>query len=414
LGQIDNTLFYINMVLTAMWAFSWGVLGGGLKMTPKATWRFCAANLVFAATIAVLVERTAEPSYLHYQGVEWLIYLGLTAFHSGVVYLVRQQALPSMARRFSPILLAVAVTLLMAPDSSSFVTRAFVFSLAVSALMGNCFWDCYRGLSHEQFSPAVRWSISGPFLLAATAMLVRAAMVIAEGQPPPPGATDDFVLVPNFTPFLWMLTITVMAMNITMAGLTAGRLVKRFRNLAEQDYLTGCLNRATLEQRLETETQRTGRTGEPLACVYFDLDHFKTVNDRFGHQVGDLALVHVVRVIQDVLRQVDTLGRMGGEEFLVLLPGTPVTGAREAADRMRVALEAAPMWVAGASVTLTASFGVALLGAGESPASLLQRADAAMYQAKRNGRNRVEVAAEHRAGAENIRPTTQERGLISG
>jgi diguanylate cyclase (GGDEF)-like protein len=414
LGQIDNTLFYINMVLTAMWAFSWGVLGGGLKMAPKATLRFCAANLVFATTIAILVERTPEPSYLHYQGVEWLMYLGLTAFHSGVIYLVRLQALPSISRRFSPILLAVIISLQVAPDSSSYVTRSIVFSLTVFALMANCFWDCYRGLSHEQFSPAVRWSISGPFLLAATAMLVRAAMVYAVGQPNLKDAAGEFVVVPNFTAFLWMLTITVMAMNITMAGLTAGRLVNRFRNLAEQDYLTGCLNRATLERRLTVEAERSLQVEEPLACVFFDLDHFKTINDRFGHQIGDTALVHVVRVVQGALRKVDTLGRLGGEEFLVLLPGTHVTGAREAADRMRIALETTPLIVEGAPVTLTASFGVAVLGSGESTDSLLHRADVAMYQAKRNGRNRVEVAAEHRADTEGPRAAAHERRVITG
>jgi diguanylate cyclase (GGDEF)-like protein len=397
LGQIDNTLFYMNMVLTAMWAFSWGVLGAGLKMAPKATLRFCIANLLFAITIAILVERTAEPSYLHYQGVEWLIYGGLTAFHSAVVYLVRLQAVPSVSRRFSPILLAVIISLQVAPDSTSYVTRSVVFSLAVSALMANCFWDCYRGLLHEQFSAVVRWCICGPFLLAATAMLLRTAMVLLEGQPSTTDAAGQFVLVPNFTAVLWMLTISVMGMNITMACLTAGRLVKRFRNLAEQDYLTRCLNRATLERRLARETAQALKSGEPLACVFFDLDHFKTMNDRFGHQVGDTALVHVVRVIQDTLRTVDTLGRLGGEEFLVLLPGSHVTGAREAAERMRVALETTPLVVNAAPVTLTASFGVAVRGPAESTDSLLHRADSAMYHAKRNGRNRVEIAAEANA-----------------
>lgn len=398
MGQIDNTLFYVNMVLAAMWAFSWGVLGGGLRMEPQATWRFCAANLVLAAAIAILVERTAAPSYLHYQGVEWLVCLGLTAFHSGVVHLVRTQDLPSVARRYSPAVLAFIITVQVAPDGSSYVTRALVFALAVAALMANCFWDCYRGLSQEPFSPAVRGSISGPFLLTAVAILVRGATVLIQEQPSPTDAAGNFILVPNFTPFLWMVTVSLTAMNIAMASLTVGRLVQRFRRQAEQDYLTGCLNRATLERRLALETERAGRTGEPLACVFFDLDHFKTVNDRFGHPVGDTALVHVVRVIQGSLRKVDTLGRFGGEEFLVLLPGTDATGAREAAERMRIALEATPLQVGDTSVPLTASFGVALLGAGESPDRLLQRADATMYRAKDLGRNRVEVATEPHSG----------------
>lgn len=377
MGQIDNTLFSTNMVLAAMWAFSWGVLGAGLRIESQATLRFCAANLVFAATIAALVERTAAPSYLHYQGAEWLACLGLTAFHSGVLHLVRTQSLSSVVRRYSPIVLAVAITLPVAPDGSSYTTRGIVFALAVSALMLNCFWDSYRGLSQTQYSRAVRWAICGPFLLCALALLVRGATVISQGQPTYTDAGGSFILVPNFTPFLWMITITALAMNLSMASLTAGRLITRFRSQAEQDHLTGCLNRATLERRLALEIERSGHTGEPLACVFFDLHHFKRVNNRFGHRVGDTALVHVVSVIQGTLRDVDALGRYGGEEFLVLLPGTDGTGAREAAERMRIALETTPLQVEGAPVILTASFGVAQLGAGDSPDSLLRRAKAA-------------------------------------
>ncbi len=391
MGQVDTTLFYMDIVLSLMWAFSWGVIGGAMKMAPKATIRFCLANLLFAGTVALLVQRTAQPSYLHYQGVEWLVFLGLAAFHSGVVYLVRLDELPTLARRTGPILIAMVVTLQVAPDSSSYMVRAVVFSLTVAALTFNCFWDCYRGLRNDKFSAAVRWAISGPFLLATLAMLGRVVRVLVDG-PPAPG--EGFVQVPHFTPFLWMLTVIVMAMNITMAGLTAGRLVKRFRSLAEQDHLTGCLNRAAMEERLAIEFERTHRTGEPVACVFFDLDHFKDVNDRHGHETGNRALCHVVTVVQNQMRTVDALGRFGGEEFMVIMLATHITGAREAANRMRVALEENPLQVHNTTITLTASFGAAVLGSRESKASVLRRADAAMYLAKRNGRNRVEISLE--------------------
>lgn len=379
------------MVLSTMWAFSWGVLGGAMKMVPRATWRFCLANLLFAATVALLVQRTVQPSYLHYQGVEWLVYIGLAAFHSGIVFLVRLEELPTLARRLSPILIAMVITLQVAPDSSSYNVRAVVFSLTVAALTFNCFWDCYCGLRNDQFAPLVRWAISGPFLVAALAMLARAVLVFTGQIPPPAGV---FAQVPHFTPFLWMLTIIVMAMNITMAALTAGRLVKRFRSLAEQDHLTGCLNRASVEERLGFERERMLRTSEPVACVFFDLDHFKAINDRFGHEVGDDALRHVVSVIQGRLRAVDALGRFGGEEFMAVMPGTHLHGAREAANRMRQALENSPLRTGNTSIPLTASFGAAVLGPHESQASVLRRADAAMYQAKRNGRNRVEISTD--------------------
>jgi len=98
--------------------------------------------------------------------------------------------------------------------------------------------------------------------------------------------------------------------------------------------------------------------------------------------------------VQSRLRTVDALGRFGGEEFMVLMPGTHITGAREAANRMRMALEETPLQVHDASITLTASFGAAVLGSKENQASVLRRADAAMYLAKRNGRNRVEISLE--------------------
>jgi diguanylate cyclase (GGDEF)-like protein len=393
LGQVDNTLFAVDMVLTLMWAFSWGVIGGSMQMAPKATLRFCVANLLFAGTVALLVQRTAQPSYLHYQGVEWLVLVGLAAFHSGIVYLVRLDELPMPGRSIGPILLSAVITLQVAPDASSYFVRALVFACASAALTFNCFWDCYRGLRNDKFSTPVRWAISGPFLLATLAMLARAASVLLQGTPPPPVLTD-FVPIPNFTPFLWMLTVIVMAMNITMAGLTAGRLVKRFRSLAEQDHLTGCLNRASMEERLDIEYENTHETGEPVACVFFDLDHFKAINDRFGHAFGDAALCHVVSVVQNRLRTIDALGRFGGEEFMVLMPGTDITGAREAANRMRLALVETPLRLQGETVTITASFGAAVLGTSEPRSGMLRRADTAMYQAKRNGRNRVEVSLE--------------------
>ncbi len=379
------------MVLSAMWAFAWGVLGGAMKLTPKAAWRFCGANVLFAATIILLVQRTVEPSYVHYQGVEWLVFCGLAAFHGGILYLVRLDGLPSPARRIGPILLAMVITLQVAPDSSSYTVRAVVFSLTVAWLTFNCFWDCYRGLRNDQFAPVVRWSISGPFLVAAAAMLVRSGLVASGLAPGPAG---EFAQIPHFTPFLWMLTVIVMAMNITMACLTAGRLVKRFRNLAEQDHLTGCFNRASIEERLGYERERAQRSGEPVACVFFDLDQFKPINDRYGHATGDAALCHVVSVIQSRLRTVDALGRFGGEEFLVVMPGTHLAGARDAAQRMRLALEQTPLRTGGATIPLTASFGAAVLGPHESQASVLRRTDAAMYLAKRNGRNRVEISTD--------------------
>ena len=159
------------------------------------------------------------------------------------------------------------------------------------------------------------------------------------------------------------------------------------------DYLTGCLNRRSLEQRMKIELDRHLRSSEPLACVFFDLEHFKRVNDAYGHEAGDIALKHTVRLIGDLLRGVDALGRFGGEEFMVLMPNTDFTGAADAAKHMRVALTRTKLEFQGSVIPLSASFGAAVLGRNERPEDLVRRADAAMYEAKRLGRNRVEVDA---------------------
>lgn len=160
---------------------------------------------------------------------------------------------------------------------------------------------------------------------------------------------------------------------------------------ASTDALTGLPNRRSMNDTLKRMAAHAGRSSEPLAAIAFDLDHFKSVNDRYGHEVGDAALSAVGECLRDHLRESDFAARIGGEEFLVLAPATDVEGARVLAEKLREALlrEEIPQL----SQPITASFGVAVLPhhAGNAEA-LLRRADRASYLAKERGRNRVEVA----------------------
>jgi diguanylate cyclase (GGDEF)-like protein len=124
------------------------------------------------------------------------------------------------------------------------------------------------------------------------------------------------------------------------------------------------------------------------------LDYFKQINDNYGHDAGDAALRHAANVALGALRTVDAIGRFGGEEFLVLLPGTDLSGACESANRMRQLLTDNPLTYGGKSIPVTASFGVAALGINETLERLVKRADLAMYQAKHLGRNRVDFSAD--------------------
>ncbi len=155
---------------------------------------------------------------------------------------------------------------------------------------------------------------------------------------------------------------------------------------ANTDPLTGLHNRRALDERLVQETARASRQGLPLTVMLIDLDHFKRVNDEYGHNVGDRVLRGVSRCLSDHARKMDVVGRWGGEEFLVILPGTPVLEALETAERLRAVVEACPNETKGA---ITASFGIAQYRAGEAVETLLERADRTLYRAKGAGRNQV-------------------------
>jgi diguanylate cyclase (GGDEF)-like protein len=161
------------------------------------------------------------------------------------------------------------------------------------------------------------------------------------------------------------------------------------RRLAGTDYLTGLPNRREATSRLEREIQRSVRYGSPLAVVLTDLDDFKGVNDRLGHEGGDRALQQAAELLLETLRSTDVCGRWGGEEFLIALPGVELSGGVDAAERLRMALAEAHADAA----SLTASFGVTAFVRGDNVESLVRRADAALYEAKRRGRDRVEPMA---------------------
>ena len=163
----------------------------------------------------------------------------------------------------------------------------------------------------------------------------------------------------------------------------------RFRRLATLDTLTGAPNRRHFMQCFDAELSRIRRHGVDTCLVMFDADHFKRINDTFGHAAGDEVLKALVTAGQEQLRTADILGRLGGEEFAILLPDTSFDGAMEIAERFRQAIAALQVASGDASIRLTISLGVAAVRAHDSPDSAMERADKALYLAKTQGRDRV-------------------------
>ncbi len=163
-------------------------------------------------------------------------------------------------------------------------------------------------------------------------------------------------------------------------------LIREFKFLAEVDSLTGVYNRRKIEEVLSKEAERSKRYGNSVSLMLIDIDDFKEVNDTYGHQIGDEVLKRVARTIRQNLRRTDSVGRYGGEEFLVILPETDVQRAIKAGERIRKAVEREQFRFG----SVTVSVGVTVLKNTDDFGTLFNRLDRAMYLAKERGKNRVE------------------------
>ena len=161
---------------------------------------------------------------------------------------------------------------------------------------------------------------------------------------------------------------------------------------ALRDPLTDTGNRIAMNQSLQREVDLARRNLQPLSVLMLDIDHFKSINDRFGHATGDEVLKAVATVLKDSLRNIDMVFRYGGEEFLVLLSNTSREAAQMVGERLRLAVLGLQHLEEGRALEISISLGCATLLAGESPDSLLRRADNALYVSKREGRNRLSMA----------------------
>ena len=164
-------------------------------------------------------------------------------------------------------------------------------------------------------------------------------------------------------------------------------------NLANVDTLTGALSRRNFLNLADQELARSNRYGLPLMVLMLDLDHFKGINDRFGHAAGDAVLQRFVQTVTDVLRESDLIGRLGGEEFAVLLPNTTMEGGRALAQRIIDSVRDSTVEVSGQRIPYTVSVGAGCLTGENNFAALLAHADAALYRAKERGRDRLEVGS---------------------
>lgn len=187
-----------------------------------------------------------------------------------------------------------------------------------------------------------------------------------------------------------IFSIAIVSKNFTLSRevLERRRLSGELLKLATTDIMTGAYNRSQLDEIISTEIERSSRFNHPLSLIVFDIDHFKKVNDTYGHTAGDVVLKSLAKIVRKTLRSTDHFIRWGGEEFIVVSSETTLSGAKDIAERIRTAVEDFSFGDIG---KITISFGVTMLREGDDKESMVRRADKAMYAAKDKGRNRVET-----------------------
>lgn len=380
-----NTILLLIALQQGVCALAWFVGGWILGLSKRAASHWIVATLASGMALSGTMQRGDWPDWITYGLVNLLALAAFVAMRRGVQVFLRLPVTDGESALLFVVLLSVML---------GFGGGLPENPLAVLVVSGLMAWlllrtatEAWRGLrAGGDMQAAV--IVCTP--LAALGAMYALRALFGTLQP-------ELAAQPlhHDTPFNVMLgagfILVGLVLNLVLGYMVVSRLVGRLQRLSQRDALTGLLNRRALQPLLVREAGRLKRYGEPYAVLMIDVDHFKLVNDRYGHAVGDAALVTIAGLLRDAAREVDQVLRLGGEEFCLLLPHTGFEGALELGRRVTEQMRAA-IW-RELSQPLTVSIGVAVaLDPAEQAEQVMKRADDALYRAKALGRNRVELA----------------------
>jgi len=366
-------------------AFGW-LAGAALMAESRRAALHWALYAALSAVSLVLFVASVKP------GIEPLRALANLCIVASLVVLQRGVwaffACPRPWRWHAAVLTAAGVATWFGLDPANGAWRVAIVSGALSALCLSVGWDMQR---EARARMELRWGavLSVPLLLGGLVFGLRAGRAMVSPGTIVAEVTADSAL--NVSAAFSYLVIALV-FQLTLVALVVTRGVVELRRASRYDALTGLLNRRAAQEALEDELQRSRRLGEPFSVLMIDADHFKSINDVQGHAAGDRALQHLGTLLSAQMRDIDRVGRWGGEEFIVVLPGTPLAQAQEVAERLRERTQSLPPRWQERAVPVTVSLGVSQwAGPSDELPALMARADAALYRAKANGRNRVEA-----------------------
>ncbi|MFO1272867.1 MAG: GGDEF domain-containing protein [Rubrivivax sp.] len=369
----------------ALYALAWGLIGTLLREERSPMLHWGAFMLLTGGTLLLAGARGEPRHWIFYNGANLLSLVAFAALRRGIERFLR---LPSSDREQAVMLLVTCSLLALVGPSAENASWRVVLAYGTQAyVMLRTFTRAWAPLQAE-FGPATRLALGIPGVLIGlmlAAMALRQLFDWAHPNEMQRASAASYLLMYYYLGGLALF-------NFGFMVLLTQRLVLGLRRASRRDALTGLANRLALDEAVERHWQQFRRRGRRFAMLLVDIDHFKQVNDTHGHPVGDAVLAQVGERLRRQARATDTVGRMGGEEFLIVMDEVTPEQARQSAERLRLAFEEQPVSAGALALPLRVCVGVAIAGPGDDKAeAVLERADRALYRAKAGGRNRVEA-----------------------
>ena len=375
------TLFVVVTAVTLLMAFWICVMAAGQK-AGGALWALAVALLAYASSNVLFAWRAQLPLPFSIGGGNVAYALALSLVLMAVQRF--QGAEASRWQMVTPILLVpVLLSPLLPEDRLRSVAMALLCIGQIGLILGALFDPRHPIEGRGRYILFVALAGLG------VTLLLRALGVATGVINMSPQAAGDPALAIVFL----VAMCAVLSVAFGFVYMTMERAERRNYEMAMKDMLTGLSNRRAITEGLQMAVAQAQRQGHLLSVLLIDIDHFKRINDSYGHQAGDAVLRAVAGTLQSRVRAQDQVGRFGGEEFLVVLPDTGLEGAVTLAQALRAAVESTPAQWGAHGIATTISIGVrgGLISGADTSESLVAAADAAMYQAKQGGRNRVET-----------------------
>lgn len=377
-----TTLLIVALVFTGFACFVWLLSAFLFKSSPKVSVNFALTNFFLGMFMLFYVLRGVWPTLSIYVISDVTVILGCLLLRRAT-----QEFTDKKKTDVELTVLLVGSTLIdiyIRINEYHFYGVLLVCCVSLYLVI-HAFINSY-GYMIKNFAKIYTITTTAPLLLMGSVIGVRIIATLLQAGNPDLRQQGAFN-----TGFLVVMMVSIIGFNATAIGLVVSKMITQIKQLSQEDPLTKIFNRRHLTTVAEEEINKVKKNNSTLSIVLLDIDHFKKVNDVYGHAAGDAALITCVDVIKKSIRSTDYVGRLGGEEFCILLPNTSLSDAQILSNRIRENIASHHVIWEEHTIQITASFGITSFNSsGQNEwSNLLNKADIAMYQAKNNGRNQV-------------------------